>query len=64
MAMTTRKIYLLDGRPVSPKELIDRASEIDPPFNVLYMKTTSRAAVILQKYGHKVALNKQKENKQ
>ena len=58
--MTSEKIYKINDRPVSPKELIDAASEIDPPFRSMGVKLTSRAATILRKYGHSVTENKEK----
>ena len=57
MTMTTKKIYKIDDKPVSPHELIAAACEADKPFSVLFMKTTSRAATILRKYGHTVTTN-------
>jgi hypothetical protein len=60
MPMTSEKIYKIDDRPVSPKELIDFASETDGAFNALFVKTTSNAATILMAHGYSVTENKDK----
>ena len=61
MTMTSEKIYKIDDRPVSPKELLDFASSIDGAFDALFIKTTSRAATILRAHGYSVTENKQGE---
>lgn len=57
MSMTSKKIYTIDGKPVSPIGLIEAATELDKPFASLPIKRTSIAAAILRKYGHKVGRN-------
>ena len=59
MPMTTEKIYKIDERPVSSRELINFASEVDKAFNEMYIKSTSRAAAILRAHGYSVTNNKQ-----
>ena len=62
MSLTTDKIYKIDDKPVSPMELIDYASEIDKPFNLMVLKRTSLAAAVIRSHGHTVTVNEQKEN--
>lgn len=51
--------YFVDNKEYSWKELINLASDIDKDFNGLYVKTTSRAAIILRKYGFNVTIYKE-----
>ena len=52
-----KKKYLIDGRPVTPSELIEAATWVDERFNDDWFKSTSAAASILRDNGHVVEDN-------
>ena len=51
------KKYLLDGKPVSVRELVAEAEKVDPAFSMDWLKTTSQAAHSLRLHGHTVGDN-------
>ena len=48
------KKYTIDGKPVSVKEIINKAKEIDAEFAATHFYQTSVAADILRKNGYEV----------
>lgn len=55
MPLSNKKQYLLDGEPVTARELIGAASAIDDEFAADWMKSTSAAATILRNNGSEVS---------
>ena len=51
------KMYLLNGSPVSARDLIQAALDTDPSFKDSWFKTTSMAAMVLRKQGSTVEKN-------
>ena len=48
---------MIDDEPVSAREIINRASEIDEVYEAQFIKQTSVASQILRRRGHKITDN-------
>lgn len=57
-----KKKYTIDDRPVSARELIDEAAELDQMFDRDWYKSTSDAAQILRNNGYEVGYYREAEN--
>lgn len=57
MPITNNKIYMIDDKPVSPKELIEQAKIVDEEFGEDGFLLTSVAAGILKNSGYVVEEN-------
>lgn len=54
MSDFNKKKYTIDGNPVTPRELIDEASEVDPVYDRDWYKSTRTAAAVLRRNGYEV----------
>ena len=54
MPLDNEKKYLLDGKPITARQLIDAAAYINPGFDNDWLKSTSVAATILRDNGQDV----------
>lgn len=60
MTISNDKQYLLNGQPVSARELIDAAAIEDDQFADGFIKSTSEAAHTLRRGGHEVGENRER----
>lgn len=57
MSALHEKKYLLDGDPVSARDLINAASDLDADYASDWCQTVSAAACILREHGRTVGQN-------